>query len=314
MSEHQSGLRKSAIVLLSLGEERAAELLRRLEDDVAGQLRAEMRRVGRIRGVPPEDRQQVLGEFCDAADSFAIDDGQGSERFADDPADDDTDELFDGICDEHPQTIALVLSNLAPNQAGEVLARIEPHRKVEVIKRIAQIERTSAGVIEQVEQGLRQRLRAMMGRRVRSAGVSAVAQILNFADRKIEQEILSDLELESPDLADQIRRVQGIFEDLLEASDEDLRAVLDQLDEMTISMALRTAGQRLLRKVLGVMPVELAMQIEAGINDGRAVAVTEIEAAQQRVAEVVHRLDAAGEIEVLSPPAPQQLGREGNRV
>ena len=314
MSEHQSGLRKSAIVLLSLGEERAEELLRRLDGDAAGQLRAEMRRVGQLRRVLLEDRQQVLGEFCDAADALAVDDGQEVEGFADGFAEGDTDELFDSICDEHPQTIALVLSNLAPDQAGELLARIEPHRKVEVIKRIAQIERTSAGVIEQVEQGLRQRLRAMMGRRVRSAGVGAVAQILNFADRKIEQEILSDLELEAPDLADQIRRVQGIFEDLLEASDEDLRAVLDQLDEITISMALRTAGQRLLRKVLGVMPVELAMQIEAGINDGRAVAVTEIEAAQQRVAEVVHRLDAAGEIEVLSPPAAQPLGREERRV
>src|SRR5207248_9027417 len=121
--------------------------------------------------------------------------------------------------------------------------RLEHHRTVEVIKRIAGIEQTSSQVIEQVERGLRQRLGAVIaniaGKAIRGGGggVSAVAEILNSAERAVEEQILQDLEAEAPDLADHIRRVQAIFEDLLVAADQDIRSVIEQLDHDTISMA-----------------------------------------------------------------------------
>jgi len=184
-------------------------------------------------------------------------------------------------------------------KAGEILAGLPAAKQVEVVKRIAGIEQTSSQVIEQVEQGLRQRLGHIVGRTIRSGGVSAVAEILNSADRRTEREILHSLESDSPDLADRIRRVQGIFDDLLHAPDRDIRAVLEQLDVETISMALRTARERLVRKVLWNLPPHDAAHIEDDLKSVAPVLISEIEAAQHRVAEVVERLNAAGEISVL---------------
>lgn len=296
MADELSGLRRGAIVLLSLGEQHATELLRRLPAEEADQLRDEMARVGGLRSVSLRTRQRVLTDFCSASappepdqpDGVPFESLQGAQA----------DGLLKSIRDEHPQTIALVLSHLPADQASDVLAGLDHHKKVEVIKRIAGIEQTSTEVIDEVEQSLRQRLALMMGKTVRAGGISAVAEILNSADRTIEQEILRELDADEPDLADHIRKVQAIFEDLLIAPDHDLRSVIEQLDHETISMALRTARPELREKVLWNLTEEQAELIER--ESAEPVAVSAIEAAQQRVAEVVHRLDAAGEIQVLA--------------
>jgi flagellar motor switch protein FliG len=313
--EELSGLRKSAIVLLSLGEQHAAEILRRLPNDAAISVRAEMIRVGELRQVSLHTRQLVLGQFCAAATEVAPELPPSAAKDSDDAVDAapfasfqnaGAATLLDSIRDEHPQTIALVLAHLPHEKAGEVLAGLDHHRKVEVIKRIAGIEQTSSEVIEQVERGMRQRLTAVMGsvfrhgsNAVGGGGVATIAEILNSADRSVEEAILHDLEAEAPDLAEQIRRVQAIFEDLLVAADHDIRQVVEQLDHHTISMALRTARPALRKKVLLNLPQEQADQIERELDQVTPASVSDIEAAQQRVAEVVHRLDAAGEIEVL---------------
>ena len=185
---------------------------------------------------------------------------------------------------------------------------MDHHKQVEVIKRIAGIEQTSSEVIEQVERGLRERLGAVIGKTTRRGGISTVAEILNLADREVEEKILHDLEAEAPDLVEQIRRVQAIFEDLLFAADQDIRAVIEQLDQDTISLALRTARQELREKVLWNLPQEQAQQVERELEQVAPAAVCDIEAAQQRVAEVVHRLDAAGEIEVLDRGSKKRAG------
>src|SRR5204862_6142998 len=124
------------------------------------------------------------------------------------------------------------------------------------------------------------------------------AEILNSADRAVDDQMRHDLQAEAPDLVEQIRRVQAIFEDLLLASDHDIRQIVEQLDHDTISMALRTAREELRQKVLWNLPEDQAEQIERELREVSPAAVSDIEAAQQRVAEVVHRLDAAGESEV----------------
>src|SRR6476646_10844684 len=205
MAEDLSGLRKSAIVLLSLGEQHAAEVLRRLEDGAARAVRREMARVGGLRGVSLHTRQKVLGQFCAVAaspdppeppelhPSSRPSDALPFESFQNAGAQ----SLIDSIRDEHPQTIALVLAHLPHEKAGEVLAGLDHHKKVEVIKRIAGIDQTNAQVIEQVEQGLRERLSAVMSKTHPNSGgaasaglgsgggISAVAEILNSADRAV---------------------------------------------------------------------------------------------------------------------------------
>jgi len=294
-----TGLRKAAIVLLSLDEVRAAQLLARLPADAARRLSAEARLLGATMNLPPQAREQVLGEFLSVAANLPglpvpyqpPPPGRFSD-FHEAPADD----LLHTIRDEHPQTIALVLAHLPPERAGEILARLDPHRKVEVVKRIAGIEQTSDVVIEQVERALRERLHALMGGTIRTCGVGAVAEILHATDERVEDEVMDGLEAEAPELADQVRRVAAIFEDLLHAPDHDIRAVIEQLDRHTITLALRTAREELKRKVLRNMVDDEAEIITRDMASGSPVHVSEIEAAQQLVAEVVFRLETAGEI------------------
>jgi flagellar motor switch protein FliG len=310
MREELTGVRKSAIVLLSLGQRHATAVLRRMPEDAAREVRAEMRHVGALRGVSLRTRQLVLGQFCaaaspnpplpepipDALHAAVMPPPSGPFASLQEAG---TENLLQTIRDEHPQTIALVLAHLPPDRAGEVLSGLDHHKRVEVVKRIAGIEQTSSQVIEQVERSLRQRLAAIMGGTIRAGGVSAVAEILNSSDDDLEDEILTELEADSPDLADQIRRVAAIFENLMHASDEDIQAVIEQLDLATISMALRTAPEELQKKVLWNLPQDHAEQIERELNSMTPMAVRDIEHAQQRVAEVVHRLESAGEIEVM---------------
>jgi flagellar motor switch protein FliG len=303
MTQHPPGLRKAALVLLALGPERADAILRRLPREAVKQITREL---AMARASSREERAAAMEDFLETAGvSLQPETTPPPPPTADANAfaslqDAETQTLLESIRDEHPQTVALVLAHLPASKAGEVLAGLESSKQVEVVKRIASIEQISAGVIEQVERGLRQRLGHIMGRTIRAGGVSAVAEILNAADRQVEREILDTLENESPALAEQSRRVSAIFERLLHARDEDIRAVLEQLDHETISLSMRTAREGLRRKVLWNLPAEEARQIEQELQSVEPVRISAIEEAQQRVAEVVHRLDAAGEIDLLA--------------
>ena len=292
MSESAKAYRKSAIVLLALGRPQAEAVLRHLGED-APELMSQMETA---EDVDTRERADALAQFirdCGLASSP----GAQAKPFAS-FQDAETRSLLDTIRDEHPQTIALVLAHLPATKAGEILTGLSSDKQVEVVKRIAGIEQTSSQVIEQVERGLRQRLGRIVDQTVRSGGVSAVAEILNSADRRTEREILLSLEHDSPELADQIRKVQVIFDDLLHATDQDIRAVLDQLDLETISLALRTARERLVRKALLNLDGDDAGHVERELQSVEPMRISEIEAAQQKVAEVVERLRSAGEISV----------------
>jgi flagellar motor switch protein FliG len=319
MSSELTGTRKSAIVLLALGPEAADQILRKLPNDCVKQVTREIATAAR--GVPADERGAALSDFVTAAGPAvkpahvadarppATAESRPRNPFADLHGAENA-ELLNSIRDEHPQTIALVLAHLPPNKASDVLAGLPQAKQVEVVKRIASIEQISSAVIDQVEQGLRQRLGHIMGRTIRSGGVSAVAEILNSADRRVEGEILDALQSDVPHLAEQIRRVQAIFEDLLHARDEDVRAVFDQLDVETIGLALRTARERLKRKVLRTLSTDEARQIEQEIHSVAPVRISEIEQAQQRVAEVVNRLERGGEIRVTGAAAPARRRRQ----
>ena len=318
MPEELTGLRKAAIVLLSLGQRQAAQVLRRLPPEAARSVRKEMRRVGALRAVSLRTRQLVLGHFCAAASPYPplpepVEPAPPPATPFASLQEAATENLLDTIRDEHPQTIALVLAHLPPDRASEVLAGLDHPRQLEVCKRIAGIEQTSAQVIEQVENSLRQRLGAIMGRTIRAGGASAVAEILNSSgDEQFEHQILSGLEAQSPELAEQIRRVAAVLENLMHAPDEDVQAVIEQLDLPTISLALRTAREELKRKVMWILPQEQAKQVARELASLEAVAVRDIERAQQRVAEVVHRLESAGEIAAVEA-RPRGGGRAARR-
>jgi flagellar motor switch protein FliG len=246
----------------------------------------------------PDDRADALAAFMASASVSTADEPPASSAPFAAFHDTETQALLESIREEHPQTIALVLAHLRPRKAGEILAALPSDQQVEVVKRIAGIEQTSAHVIEEVEHGLRQRLGRIIDGTIRAGGVSAVAEILNSADRRTEREILHTLDNDSPELAEQIRRTQAVFEDLLHATDPDMQAVLAQLDDQTIALALRPASDRLVQKVLRNLSQEEAQHIERALQSLEEIRVTDIESAQRQVAEIVQRLNATGEISI----------------
>jgi flagellar motor switch protein FliG len=319
-----TGLRKAAIVLSSLDESLAAELLRRLPRDAARRLRAESRLLAATQDIGPHARHEVLEEFLTAARELpglpvpyhapaasAPPQSPPPTRFSDlhDAA---PDALLHTIRDEHPQTIALVVAHLPPEQAGELLGRLEPHRKAEVVRRLGGVERTSDAVIEQVERALRERLRAITSAHLRPRGGDQNSDVFSDAPGGEGDDFdaaYDDVDPGQRERADHVRRVAAIFEELLHAPDDDIRAVIEQLDRQTITLALRTAREELKRKVLWNMVEDVAAIITRDMASGSPVHVREIVAAQQVVAEVVFRLETAGEIG--RPAAAGAAGRGG---
>ncbi len=201
------------------------------------------------------------------------------------------------IQDEHPQTIALILAHLKPAQASEILVGLAGQKQVEVVKRIANMEQTNPEVIKEVERGLEHRLSAMITQTFEKAGgVDTVAEMLNLADRATEKGIMEGLEAEDPDLVEQIRRLMFVFEDIMMVNDKGIQSMLKEVDNDDLSLALKTASQPLKDKIFKNMSERAAQLIKEDMEYMGPVRVSDVEAAQQKIVDIVRRLEESGEI------------------
>ena len=170
-------------------------------------------------------------------------------------------------------------------------------KQVEVVRRIAQMEQTDPAVIREVERGLENRLAGIVGQRLqRAGGVEAVAEMLNLADRATEKGILESLESDDPDLVEEIRRLMFVFEDILLVNDRGIQSVLKEVDNDELSFALKTASPELAEKILKNMSERAATLIKEDMEYMGPVRISDVEAAQQRIVDIVRRLEDAGEI------------------
>jgi flagellar motor switch protein FliG len=160
-----------------------------------------------------------------------------------------------------------------------------------------QFTRTSPEVIREVEQGLESRLANMLGKSMeRAGGVDTVAEILNLADRATEKAIMEGLEAEDPDLVEQIRRLMFVFEDILLVNDKGIQAVLKEVDNDELALALKTASEELQAKIFSNMSERAATLIKEDMQYMGPVRVSDVEASQQRIVDIVRRLEEAGEV------------------
>ena len=209
----------------------------------------------------------------------------------------ESENLLTFIQDEHPQTIALILAHLMPSKGSEILVSLPAQKQVEVVKRIAQMEQTDPMVIREVERGLESRLVGIVGQRLqRAGGVEAVAEMLNLADRATEKGILESLEADDPDLVEDIRRLMFVFEDIGLVNDRGIQAVLKEIDNDELALALKTASPELKEKIFKNMSERAATLIREDMEYMGPVRISDVEAAQQRIVDVVRRLEDAGEI------------------
>jgi flagellar motor switch protein FliG len=317
-----SGLRKSAILVLTLEQGVAADILKHLDEAQIEELSREIAGLG---PVTQAMRDEVVGEFYQLALARTYADEGGwdyaknllTRSLPEDQAKKiieqvnqtiqsapfsflqkaESENLLTFIQDEHPQTIALILAHLKPSQASEILVGLPGQKQVEVVKRIANMEQTNPEVIKEVERGLEHRLSAMISQTFEKAGgVDTVAEMLNLADRATEKSIMEGLEAEDPDLVEQIRRLMFVFEDIMMVNDKGIQSMLKEVDNDDLSLALKTASQDLKDKIFKNMSERAAQLIKEDMEYMGPVRVSDVEAAQQKIVDVVRRLEESGEI------------------
>jgi len=316
------GITKAAVLLLAIGPDTASSVLKQLSPEAVQEVTRELAGLGRV---PPDLARGVVNEFyhLSIASQYASEgnleyakailsqslEGKQAERVLQQIQTQvqktpfsflqraESENLLTFIQDEHPQTIALIVCHLPHHKAAEILGGLPMQKQVEVIRRMANMEQTNPEVIREVERGLESRLANMLVQSMEKAGgVPTVAEILNLADRATEKAILEGLEAEDPDLVEQIRRLMFVFEDIMLVDDKGIQSVLKEVDNDELALALKTASAELQAKVFNNMSERAAAMIKENMEYMGPVRVSDVESAQQRIVDIVRRLEESGDI------------------
>ena len=316
------GLTKAAILLLTLEPAKASAILKSMATDSVEEVARELAGLGRV---PVELQRAVVEEFYSTAVAMqyasegSLDHAKQLLHNALDPQlagkimqqiqtqvqrtpfsflqRAESENLLTFIQDEHPQTIALIVCHLPHHKASEILVGLPSQKQIAVIKRIANMEQTNPQVIRDVEKGLESRLSNVLVQSTeKMGGIPTVAEVLNLADRATEKTIMEGLEIEDPDLVEQIRRLMFVFEDILLVDDRGIQSVLKEVDNEELSLALKTASEELQNKILGNMSERAGALIREDMEFMGPVRVSDVETSQQRIVDIVRRLEETGEI------------------
>jgi flagellar motor switch protein FliG len=316
------GAAKAAILLLSLQHTSAAAMLKELPSEMVEEVTRVLAQLGEV---PKHFSDWVIDEFYglriasqhekeggleyakmlvrDALDPKLADKviGQMQTQVQKSPfaflQRAESENLLTFIVDEHPQTISLIISHLSHHKASEILLGLPEHKQVEVVRRVANMEQTNPDVIREVEAGLEARLSNMLIHSMEKVGgVETVAEILNLCDRTTEKAILEGVEAEDPDLVESIRRLMFVFEDILLVNDKGIQSVLKEIDNDELILALKTASDELQEKIFGNMSARASELIKEDMEYMGPVRLSDVETAQQRIVDVVRRLEESGDI------------------
>ena len=312
-----NGVQKAAVLLITLGPERSADIFKHLKEDEIEELTLE---IANTKSVSPEVKEMVLEEFYQVclAQQYIAEGGIGyakqllDKALGDEKAQEvitkltasfefvrktDPSQLLNFIQDEHPQTIAMILSYLTPAQSAMVLGALPPEKQSDVAKRIAMMDRTSPDVIKEVERVLERRLASLVNQDYTVVGgVDAIVNILNTVDRATEKHIMESLEIEEPELADEIRKKMFVFEDILLLDDRAIQRVLRDVDNNDLAVALKNANDEVQNVCFKNLSKRLAAMIKEDMDFMGPVRMKDVEEAQQKIVGVIRRLEDAGEI------------------
>ena len=302
--EKINGLQKAAILMIALGPEKSASIFKHLKEDEVEELTLE---IANTRSITPQVKESVVNYAKELLEkSF------GSEKAMDvigkltaslqvKPFEfvrkADAAQLLNFIQDEHPQTIALILSYLAPGQAAIIVSALPPDRQADVTKRIAVMDRTSPDVIKEVEKVLESKLSSLVNQDYTIiGGVDAVVEILNTVDRGTEKHIMETLEIEEPELADEIRKKMFVFEDILLLDDRAIQRVLRDVDNSDLAIALKGSNEEVQNAIFNNLSKRLAVMIKEDMEFMGPVRMKDVEEAQQKIVNIIRKLEDAAEI------------------
>ena len=321
-AENVSGLQKAAILLIALGPERSANVFKHLKEDEIEELTLE---IANTRNITPKVKDDVISEFYQIclAQQYIAEGGINyakellEKSFGADKAMDvigkltaslqvkpfefirktDASQLLNFIQDEHPQTIALILSYLSAAQSALILSALPPDRQADVARRIAIMDRTSPEVIKEVEKVLESKLSSLVNQDYTIiGGVDAVVEILNTVDRGTEKHIMETLEIEEPELADEIRKKMFVFEDILLLDDRAIQRVLRDVDNGDLATALKGSNEEVQNAIFNNLSKRLAAMIKEDMEFMGPVRMKDVEEAQQKIVNVIRKLEDSAEI------------------
>jgi len=317
-----SGPQKTAILVLALGEAFAADVFKKLD---RAEITAISRAMAKLDSVGKEQAEEVLREFNQAmtiGKEMLYGGPEQVRKMISSNLDSDTaryilDELdFDSgpvpfkelgnvspkilaqiLRNEHPQTLALILGHLPPESAGNLLQNMAPGVRAEVLIRLAKLEAVAEEMLVEVDRVLQSQLIAIGGKEGRKVGgVNSVAEILNAIDRATEEEIMADIEEESAQLAEEIKQLMFVFEDIMKIDDRGIREVLKEISNEDLTMSLKTAPEELREKFFKNLSERAGNMIREDLEIMGPVKLSEVEAAQQNIVKQVRRLEAEGRI------------------
>lgn len=316
------GVEKAAALLVTLGTEATAQIFKYLEEDEIERISLQ---ISNLRKITPQMRASVLreaynyilareyveqGGFEFAKDALTQAMGEEEARrilervkralegnpfeFLDKA---DPEQLITLLANEHPQVVSLILANLSPEQASAVFQGLPEEMRYEVAKRVAFMENITSDVLELLRSSLKSKLSTMLSKTSKMGGPEFMAEILNRVDPSVEKEVLRKLEEEDPELAEKIKSLMFVFDDLLLLEDRDMQKVIRSVKDMRdLALALKGATDELKEKFFRNMTQRMALMVKEEMEIMGRVPLREVEAAQQRIVQVAKELEEAGEI------------------
>ncbi len=317
-----SGKEKVAILLITLGPQKSADIFKHLNDEEIEELTLQ---IANMRMVSPEEKKNIIEEFyqiCLAQEYIS----EGGINYAKEVLERalgsdkainiiskltsslhvkpfefirkaDPEQLLNYIQNEHPQTIALILSYLSPSQSGEILSSLPIEKQTDVTRRIATMDRTSPEVVREIENVLESKFSNIMAQDFTSTGgIQAVVDILNSVDRGTEKYIMEDLDIKDAELSEEIRKRMFAFEDIISLDNRSIQRVIREIENSQWAIALKGASEEVKNLIFVNMSKRLVEMIKEDIEFMGPVRIRDIEDAQQEIVNVIRKLEEDGEI------------------
>ena len=321
-SNSLSGREKAAILLIAIGPEKSAEIFKNLSDSEMEELTLE---IANMRQIDPSVRESILEEFyqiCLAQEFVSeggityaksvLEEAMGSQKALEvinkltsslqvkpfefvrkvDPS-----QLLNFIQNEHPQTIALVLSYLPPSQSSAIISALPQEKQADVAERIAIMDSTSPEVIKEVELVLEKKFSSMATQDYASTGgIDSIVEILNSVDRGTEKYIMETLEIDNPELAEEISQKMFVFEDIISLDSVSIQRFIREVDNDDMTIALKGSTDEVKDIIVSNMSSRMGEMIEEDMEFMGPVRLSDVEEAQQKIVGIIRRLEEAGEI------------------
>ena len=317
---------RAAILMVTLGQDLAAELLGQFEDDEVEYI---TRAIADLKNIPRQIQDEVVAEFEDDLKTGRLQGARGGhdiahdllqsalgpdraaqmmQRFGGAPVGSgfqaldkaDPSQVAPYIRREHPQTIALMMTQVRPEQAAAILENLPHDLQTEIAHRIATLESVSPEVLQQVEEGLSQTLESVLSGGQQVEGVRVAADILNRVGTSLEQQLLSKLDAADPEVADEVRQRMFTFDDISRLADREILALLENVELEVLKAAMKTAGKGVLDRILSNMSERRRAQWMEDVAHLPKMRLRDVEDAQMQVVQTLRQLESQGAVDLSS--------------